>query len=101
MFNAINNLMTNLYINGLVLGASVSEGATNVIENITSSVQNIVSPLAILALIVCGIGYIVSGRQGAEQSKEMFKRILIGVVIVYAATSIVTFLVSTAQTAFK
>ncbi|HCA34350.1 MAG TPA: hypothetical protein DEP00_04610 [Lachnospiraceae bacterium] len=68
------------------------------LEQVASDIQGIVSPIAVVAMVICGIGWIISGQKGADNMKEMFKRILIGCVIALGASAIVTWITTLANT---
>ena len=68
------------------------------LEQVDSDIQGIVSPIAVVAMVICGIGWIISGQKGADNMKEMFKRILIGCVIALGASAIVTWITTLANT---
>lgn len=69
-------------------GGTVFSNLGNSFTEIASQVTTIVTPLAILALVVCGLLIILS-RDLAQQAKQWIQRILIGSVIALSASSLV------------
>lgn len=69
-------------------GGTVFSNLSNSFTEIASQVTTIVTPLAILALVVCGL-FIVLSRDLAQQAKQWIQRILIGSVIALSASSLV------------
>ena len=69
-------------------GGTVFSNLGNSFTEIASQVTTIVTPLAILALVVCGL-FIVLSRDLAQQAKQWIQRILIGSVIAHSASSLV------------
>lgn len=69
-------------------GGTVFSNLGNSFTEIASQVTTIVTPLAILALVVCGL-FIVLSRDLAQQAKQWIQRILIGSVIALSASSLV------------
>jgi len=71
---------------------------SNALTTMADDIQGIVSPIAIVAMVICGIGWIISGQKGADNMKEMFKRILIGCIIALGAVSIVNWITTLSST---
>ncbi len=60
------------------------------LTSVANSIKTIVNPIGIIAMIICGIMYIVSQNpQTAEKAKVWGLRILIGVVVVNVADKII------------
>ena len=69
-------------------GGTVFSNLGNSFTEIATQVTTIVTPLAILALIVCGL-FIILSRDLAQQAKQWIQRIAIGCVIALSASSLV------------
>lgn len=64
------------------------DGLINGIYEICDTAQPLVLALVVLALLVLGIGTIVSGAEGHMKFKESMKWIIIGSAIAFGAVSI-------------
>lgn len=61
------------------------------IENLTSSVMQLVTPIAVLSMVICGIMWVGSSDpQTSSKAKSWLIRILIGMAIVYLANTVVS-----------
>lgn len=69
-------------------GGTVFSNLSNSFTKIATQVTDVVTPLAILALIVCGL-FIILSRDLAQQAKQWIQRIAIGCVIALSASSLV------------
>ena len=69
-------------------GGTVFSNLGNSFTEIATQVTTIVTPFAILALIVCGL-FIILSRDLAQQAKQWIQRIAIGCVIALSASSLV------------
>lgn len=69
-------------------GGTVFSNLSNSFTEIATQVTDVVTPLAILALIVCGL-FIILSRDLAQQAKQWIQRIAIGCVIALSASSLV------------
>lgn len=67
------------------------------LEDIASSLASIVVPLAIVALIVCGLWYIVASRNNQSAVLDKLKTVAIGCLIALGASSIVSWIASLAN----
>lgn len=69
--------------------ADVGDQVSNGITTIKDMIMKIVNPLFILILVICGIMYAVSrDPKQSEMAKSWFIRILIGAIIINAASAI-------------
>lgn len=61
------------------------------INGLTSSVKTLVTPVAILAMVICGIMWVSSSEpQTASKAKSWCIRIFIGLAIVYLASTVIS-----------
>lgn len=67
------------------------------LETLAEQLTSLVIPIAIIALIICGIWYIVASRNNQSAVTDMLKKIALGCLIALGASSIVSWLASLAN----
>lgn len=65
------------------------EKIIEIINTVSSDISGLIVPVAIMALVICGIWYIVASRQGKQEVMSKLKDILIGALIALSASSII------------
>ena len=83
----------NIFIgnNGLFL---IQEGFTNTAQSIYSTILYICNFLAVGGIIYVGIRYMLSGAEGKAQLKAQSIPLVLGIIMVYATLTFLTFIVN-------
>ncbi len=76
---------------------SLFDNIVSMLEGIATSLASVVVPLAIVALIACGLWYIVASRNSQSAVMDKLKTVAIGCLIALGASSIVSWLASLAN----
>lgn len=98
----MNQFLLSLYVAGMNLfnGIAYDNGlgnATTMIEGLAATMKTYVTPVATVALVICGLWWIIGGKKSSDEAKSWLKRIAVGIAIAYAATAIVNWIESLAS----
>lgn len=75
---------------GISIMGDMFSSVVTFIDDLTSSVKALVTPIAVLAMIICGIMWIGSSEPStSSKAKSWLIRILIGLAIVYLADVVI------------
>lgn len=74
-----------------------------IFSNITGLFVYLSVPLAILAIIIGGIYYILAGykKENSDKGKKMIEKAIIGLIIVLASYGIITLIIDILETVFN
>lgn len=78
----------------------VSEGITSILTNITGEIKAIATPIAVIAIVVCGIKLLIaSDPQSVKSAKSWLITIIIALAVIYLAEPLVTAFTQLSQNA--